>query len=63
MHSSRRVEYFCHTCTSFGLNPSPSLTILGQVGWVLQEARTHPSCPQGPTPPHPPSIDDFRTGC
>jgi hypothetical protein len=28
MNSSRRVEYFCHT--SFGLNPSPSLTILGQ---------------------------------
>ena len=28
MHSSRRVEYFCHT--SFGLNPFHSLAILGQ---------------------------------
>jgi hypothetical protein len=28
MHSSRRVEYFCHT--SSGLNPFCSLSILGQ---------------------------------
>jgi hypothetical protein len=51
MHSSRRVEYFCHT--SFGLNPFHSLAILAQSrmasrGRKLVVGRAGPRLDRGP---------------